>query len=322
MPDRLEPQLSQLSRHLPSGEGWVYEPKWDGFRGMLARLSAGTRLFSRRLRDLGPHYPELLELGPRLPPDSVLDGEIVAFGEGGLDFGALQHRLTIGERAARAAAELRPVSFVAFDLLRLAGEDLTVKPLTQRRRLLEDLAAGLAARPLLELTPQTDSRDLAVSWLTGFLSAGIEGVVAKQSAAHYRPGERAWIKVKGERALRAVVRGYTGSVLQPRLVLALYDGDGVLHTFGSTYPLRPREVAPLRQLEPAGWHPEPPLLHRWQGQQAEGWTEVAPALVAEVTVTHVDHGRIRHSARFRRWRADVAATSCRFDQLAGGGTAD
>jgi ATP-dependent DNA ligase len=315
MPSIPEPQLSELSRHLPSGEGWLYEPKWDGFRGMLARLPAGTRLLSRRMRELGPHYPELLELGPLLPPDSVLDGEIVAFVAGGLDFSALQHRLTIGEGAARSAAQQLPVSFVAFDVLRLEGQDLTGKPLVERRAVLESLLAGLAARPLLELTPQTDDRDAATAWLTGFLSAGIEGVVAKQVAGRYRPGERSWIKVKGERPLLTVVMGYVGALDQPRLVLGLYDGDGVLHVLGSSYPLRPQDVPPLRRLEPVGWRPEPPLLHRWQGQLAQGWTELPPALVAEVTVTHLDHGRIRHSARFRRWRPDLAPASCTLGQV-------
>jgi ATP-dependent DNA ligase len=311
----LEPQLSQLSRSLPGGEGWLYEPKWDGFRGLLARFSSGTRLLSRRMRDLGPHYPELLELGSLLPPDSVMDGEIVAFVDGGLDFAALQHRLTIGGRAARDAAEQWLVSFVAFDLLRLGGEDLTARPLTERRLRLESLLGSLPGHPRLELTPQTDSREAALTWLTGFLSAGIEGVVAKQAAGRYRPGERAWIKVKGERPLQTVIRGYVGGLDQPRLVLGLYDGDGLLHVLGSSYPLRPRDALPLRGLEPVAWRPEPPLLHRWQGQLAQGWIELPVALVAEVTVTHLDHGRIRHSARFRRWRPDLAPASCTVEQV-------
>jgi ATP-dependent DNA ligase len=315
MPFDLEPQLSQLSHHLPTGPGWVYEPKWDGFRAMVARGPAGTQVLSRRMRPLGRHYPELLELGRFLPPDSILDGEIVAFVAGGLDFGALQYRLTLSERAARVAAEEHAVSFVAFDLLRLAGTDLLREPLAERRARLEELVARVRAQPLLEVTPQTESREIALGWLSGFMAAGIDGVVAKRASSRYRPGERAWIKVKGERTVEAVVRGYTGSLAQPRLVLGLYASDGTLYSFGSTYPLRAQDAAPLREVAPVGWHPEHPLLHRWQGQSLEGWTELPALLVVEVTVTHVDHGRLRHSARFRRWRFDREAGSCSALQL-------
>jgi ATP-dependent DNA ligase len=203
---------------------WVYEPKWDGFRALVAHLSEGTRVLSRRGRELGPHYPELLRLGSLLPPGSVLDGEIVAFVEGGLDFGALQFRLTMRDRKAREAAADRPVSFVAFDLLRLVGEDLTPLPLSERRRRLEQLVGSLGARPLIDITPQTDDRELASRWLLGYMAAGIDGVVAKRGPDGYRPGERAWVKVKGERTVEAVVRGYIGSALRPRLVLGLYSG--------------------------------------------------------------------------------------------------
>jgi ATP-dependent DNA ligase len=315
MPLDLEPQLSRLSRHLPNGPGWVYEPKWDGFRAMVARWATSTQVLSRRMRQLGPHYPELLALGRFLPPDSIVDGEIVAFVAGGLDFGALQYRLTLSERAARAAAEGRPVSFVAFDLLRLAGRALLREPLAERRARLEELVGRLQAQPLLDVTPQTESREIALGWLSGFMAAGIDGVVAKRANSPYRPGERAWIKVKGERSVEAVVRGYTGSLAQPRLVLGLHAADGALYAFGSTYPLRAHDAAPLRELAPVGWHPEHPILHRWQGQSSEGWTELPEQLVVEVTVTHVDHGRLRHSARFRRWRFDREAASCTVAQL-------
>jgi len=319
----LEPQLSQLSRDLPSGPGWVYEPKWDGFRALLADLpERGTRLLSRRGNELGPHYPELLALGPRLRPGAVLDGEIVAFVEGGLDFGALQYRLSMRDRKAWEAAATRPVSFVAFDVLQLAGDDLTARPFSERRRMLEDLVARLGAQPLLHVTPQTDDRELALRWLRGHLSAGIEGVVAKRALDRYRPGERAWVKVKGERTVDAVVCGYIGSLAQPRLVLGLFSADGDLYGFGSTYPLREREAGPLRTIEPLGRKSQRPIMHRWQSESFEGWTELPPQLVVEVAVTHVDHGRLRHGAHFRRWRFDREARSCTGEQLLGGGAGD
>jgi ATP-dependent DNA ligase len=317
VPLDLEPQLSKLSGQLPAGPMWVYEPKWDGFRALVAHLSEGTRVLPRRGRELGPHYPELLGLGSLLPPGSVLDGEIVAFVKGGLDFGALQYRLTMRDRKAREAAADRPVSFVAFDLLRLVGEDLTPLPLSERRCRLEQLVGSLGARPLLDITPQTDDRELASRWLLGYMAAGIDGVVAKRGPDGYRPGERAWVKVKGERTVEAVVRGYIGSALRPRLVLGLYSGDGTLYAFGSTYPLREREAEPVGRLAPLATNPQHPILHRWQSESFEGWTELPPQLVVEVAVTHIDHGRLRHGARFRRWRHDREARSCTADQLSG-----
>jgi ATP-dependent DNA ligase len=318
----LEPQLSKLSRELPGGPGWVYEPKWDGFRALVAHLAEGARLLSRRGRELGHHYPELLALASRLPPGSIVDGEIVAFVEGGLDFGALQYRLTMRDRKAAAAAAERPVSFVAFDLLRLAGLDLTARPLSERRSELEQLVARLGLQPLLEVTPQTDDLELASRWLHGYMAAGIDGVVAKRALAQYRPGERSWVKVKGERTVEAVVRGYIGSPLRPRLVLGLYSDEGVLYGFGSTYPLREDQAEPLGRLAPMARNSQRPIPHRWQAESFEGWTELPPELVVEVAVTHVDQGRLRHGAHFRRWRLDREAGSCRADQLQGWSGAD
>lgn len=317
MPLDLEPQLSRLSRQLPTGSGWVYEPKWDGFRALVARGPNGTRLLSRRSHELGPHYPELVRLGSLMPPGTVLDGEIVAFVEGGLDFAALQYRLTMNGRKALEAAAAQPVSFVAFDLLQVDGEDLTQLPLGKRRQQLEGLVGSLQMQPLLDVTPQTDDVELASRWRLGYMAAGIEGVVAKRAADAYRPGERVWVKVKGERTVDAVVRGYIGSALSPRLVLGLYTLGGTLYGFGSTYPLREREAEPLRRLEPLGTNPQPPILHRWQGDGFEGWTELPPELVVEVAVTHIDHGRLRHGAHFLRWRFDREVRSCTVEQLPG-----
>jgi ATP-dependent DNA ligase len=146
--------------------------------------------------------------------------------------------------------------------------------------------------------------------------------VAKRAMDRYRPGERAWVKVKGERTVDAVVCGYIGSLPRPRLVLGLFSTDGGLYGFGSTYPLREHEAEPLRRLAPLGTNPQRPIMHRWQSESFEGWTELPPELVVEVTVTHVDQGRLRHGAHFRRWRFDREAPSCTAEQLLGGGPED
>jgi ATP-dependent DNA ligase len=313
----VEPQLAKLSHRLPGGRGWLYEPKWDGFRGLLAHLPSGVQLLSRRSRPLGRHYPELLDLARGLPPDTVIDGEIVAFVDGGLDFGALQYRLTIDERRAREAGAARPVSFVAFDLLRLAGQELMHRPLQERRRQLEQLLSEIDMQAL-HLTPQTDDPDLAASWLQGFVAQGIEGVVAKRADGSYRPGQRDWIKVKSLRSVEAVVVGYIGHPNEPSLVLALYGPDGNLHAFGSTYPLRRAGPGPLEEVSSRGHQTYSPIETRWGNRGGESWTQLPPELVAEVLVTHIDHGRLRHLARFLRWRLDRDPRSCSLEQLSSG----
>jgi ATP-dependent DNA ligase len=302
---------------LPGGRGWLYEPKWDGFRGLLANLPAGIQLLSRRSRPLGRHYPELLDPALRLPPDTVIDGEIVAFVDGGLDFGALQHRLTMDERKAREASAARPVSFVAFDLLRSAGQDMMQWPLQKRRRELERLLSEREIQTL-HLTPQTDDPELAASWLQGFVAQGIEGVVAKRADGPYRPGQRDWIKVKSLRSVEAVVVGYIGHLDEPSLVLSLYGPDGSLHAFGSTYPLRRARGSPLDVVAVRGQQTDSPIETRWGRRGHESWTQLPPELVAEVVATHIDHGRLRHLARFLRWRPDRDPRSCTADQLGSG----
>ena len=307
----IEPQLARLSRDLPSGASWVYEPKWDGFRGLLARLPQGPMLLSRRSRSLGGHYPELLDMCTSLPADTVLDGEIVAFVDGSLDFGVLQYRLTMDERRARAAAAGIPVTFVAFDVLRWSGKDLMRRPLRERRQELEEGAAGLA----VHVTPQTEDRELAATWLSRFVAEGIEGVVAKRADAPYRPGQRDWIKVKRVRSVEAVVVGYIGQLEEPVLVLALYDESGTLYGFGSTYPLLRAQTGALLAIAPRGWETGKPIETRWGNRAGERWTKLPQELVAEVAVTHVDHGRLRHLARFLRWRPDRDPRSCTAEQL-------
>jgi ATP-dependent DNA ligase len=310
----IEPQLARLSRTLPSGANWVYEPKWDGFRGLLAHLPQGPQLLSRRRRPFGGHYPELLDICRRLPPDTVLDGEIVAFVEGTLHFAVLQHRLSMDERRARVAALSIPVTFVAFDVLRWSGEDLMHRSLRERRQELEMQTPAISAHGV-HVTPQTGDRELAASWLSQFLAEGIEGVVAKKVDAPYRPGQRDWVKVKSVRSVEAVVIGYIGSVEEPVLVLALYDGDGALYGFGSTYPLPRVQAGALRAVASRARETGKPIETRWGNRAGERWMELPPELVAEVAVTLVDHGRLRHLARFLRWRPDRDPRSCTAEQL-------
>ena len=159
------PMLAQLERTLPRGDVWRYEPKLDGFRALLwRRAGPAIQLLSRNVKDLSPWFPELVQAGMTLPPDTVLDGEIVIADDRGCsDFGALQARLGVAKRDATQIARERPAVLLCFDVLTLAGHDLTMSPLVERRRHLEDLVVGL--HPCLQLVTQTHDRQLAEEWL-------------------------------------------------------------------------------------------------------------------------------------------------------------
>jgi ATP-dependent DNA ligase len=180
--------LARLESRLPIGERWRYEPKLDGFRGLLWHRTAATvQLLSRNGRDLGPWFPELVQAGHTLPPCTLLDGEMVIADEPGrVDFGALQARLTVARaHVARTAAE-RPVVLIVFDVLELGGDSVVDEPLRKRRSRLEQLLDG--RHPYLQLIDQTADPGLARDWLT--LLPAIEGVVAKQADGRYTPWSR------------------------------------------------------------------------------------------------------------------------------------
>ena len=135
--------LARLERTLPRGEPWRYEPKLDGFRGLLYRPPSGSvHLLSRNLKELSAAFPELLSAGQELPDGTLLDGEIViADADERSNFTALQERLGLARRDAAGAASRSPAVLLALDLVREAGVDLTNDPLRLRRARLEALLA-------------------------------------------------------------------------------------------------------------------------------------------------------------------------------------
>src|SRR5712691_318780 len=213
------PMLAALKHSLPIGDQWLYEPKLDGFRGLLRHGTNGhVQLLSRNLRDLAPSFPELLQAAPSLPAGTLLGGEIViADASGNADFGALQQRLTVARRAAGQVALQRPAVLLVFDVLEMGGVPLTDLPLRNRRKRLEDFLPGL--HPCLQLMAQTRDLALAQQWLA--LVPALEGVVAKKSDGHYAPGRR-----------DCVVIGLAGDAVNPALVLGLKHADGILHHLG------------------------------------------------------------------------------------------
>jgi ATP-dependent DNA ligase len=319
----LEPMLARSAAEIPSGQGWRYEPKWDGFRAIVFRDGDDVHVGSRKGQPLQRYFPEILDpLRAALPRRAVVDGEIIIATPGGLDFDALQMRLhPAASRVARLAAET-PATVILFDLLAQGSDDLRERPLLTRREL---LLGAISDNARVALTPQTADLDEATDWFTRYEGAGLDGLMAKPEDGAYRSGERGWTKIKHLRTVDCVVGGYrmeaTGRGVGS-LLLGLYDNDGVLHHVGHTSSFSAAEKRGLVDLlEPLGGGASfgqgrtPGTPSRWTGAKDADWTPVKPALVCEVSFDHLQGQRFRHAARFLRWREDRDPKSCTYDQL-------
>ncbi|HZO58140.1 MAG TPA: ATP-dependent DNA ligase [Solirubrobacterales bacterium] len=302
------PQLALSRAALPEGEEWAYEPKWDGFRALAFVDGKKTFLQSRNGRPLSRYFPEL-----EFPPgDYVLDGELVIFGDGDKqEFELLQQRIHPAESRIKRLAAETPVRFVAFDLLADKGESLLGEPFKRRRALLEK-----RVRKPLDLTPWTTDRAEAEPWLQG-----AEGVIAKELDAPYRPGERTgMVKVKRVRTIDTVIVGWRPGKEEGTLgslILGLYDERGELCVVGHSSGFRAKQkrelpgfLAPYETGERGSGDPS-----RWDTDRELEWRSLRPELVAEVTFDHVSGRRIRHGAKFKRWREDKPPAECTIDQL-------
>jgi ATP-dependent DNA ligase len=328
--------LGRLVRELPAGN-FSYEPKWDGFRCLVFRAGDQVDLRSRNDRPLARYFPELVAALASLEHDRlVLDGEILVPADSGYDFGALMARLHPVAARVQRLSSLTPAAFVAFDALACAGDDLRQESFAQRRALLERMVGWQHESAFVSVTPSTSDPRTARRWLHG-RDPGVDGVMAKERSLSYREGERAMLKVKLERTLEAVVAGFrllADRPLPSSLLLGLYDADGQLQHIGVAGSFSERlrhdlleELQPL--IVPLSGHPwEHGFLleggpvgrlkgaaGRWApGEMSLDWIPVAPVRVVEVSYDHIDAGRLRHPARFRRWRPDREPRSCTFVQ--------
>jgi ATP-dependent DNA ligase len=334
----IEPMLAKLAEELPTGEGFFYEPKWDGFRAIVFRSSSDVFIQSRDLRPLDRYFPELHELFVRaLPPGCIVDGEIVIGTRKGLDFDALQLRLHPAASRVEKLAKETPAGFVAFDVLAVEGHDIRDVPQNDRRAALERLLAGV--EPPIHLTPMTRDAAVAREWLDRFEGAGLDGVIAKPADGTYQPGKRAMIKVKHARTADCVVAGFrwhkSGRDAVGSLLLGLYDGRGSLQHVGvtSSFTMAMRralvlELAPLREhaLENHPWRDwaaadptrtgrMPGGQSRWSAGKDLSWEPLRIERVCEVKYDHLQGDRFRHAAVFLRWRSDKRPGDCRYDQL-------
>ncbi len=332
----IDPMLAKNATKLPTDEGWLFEPKWDGFRCLVFRDGDDVELWSRSRKPLTRYFPELLDpLRAALPERAVVDGEVIVAIDGALDFDALGQRIHPADSRVRMLAETTPADFVAFDVLAVGDEDLRPTPFGQRRERLVELLGD--ARAPIHVTPATDDPAVGRDWFERFEGAGLDGVIGKPVADPYAEGKRTLLKLKHQRTADVVVAGYrihkSGEGVGS-LILGLYD-DGRLQHIGvaSSFTAKKR-VALLDELAPhhvddVSGHPwqewleaeahadqrMPGAPSRWSGGRDASWIPLDATQVAEVTFNQLSGGRLRHPAKFLRWRTDREPTSCTYDQL-------
>ena len=316
------PMEARLVERLPDEPGWQFEPKWDGFRALVERDGDDVEIWSKSGKPLSRFFPEIAAMLRALPEKRfLLDGELIIPIGDILSFDALQARLHPAQSRIDRLARETPAQLMLFDCLRLGGDDLSARPLAERRRALERFH-GEIADPSLLLSPATTDRARAEAWLAQ-TGGALDGVIAKPLDAPYAPGERAMRKVKQLRTADCVVGGYResedGAVAS--LLLGLFDDAGQLDHVGFTSGFSGEDRAALKTvLEPVAGPPgftgnAPGGPSRWNGGVAKPYIALRHELVAEVVYDQVTAGRFRHATRFLRWRPDKAPRQCTRDQL-------
>ena len=313
-----------LAAELPDGDGWQFEPKWDGFRCLAQRDGAEVTLTSKSGKPLGRYFLEVVEMLSGLKSTQFLiDGELIIPAGGALSFEALQLRLHPAESRVRKLAKETPAQLMAFDLLQLDGKSLIGEPLSARREKLEQFFRKNRSPDLL-LSPTTTRRLTALEWLKRSGGA-LDGVIAKRSDLEYRSGERAMIKVKQQRTADCVVGGFRYAEKKRvvgSLLLGLYDDQGLLNHVGFTSAIPAKERSRLTKelealVEPPGFTGSAPGgPSRWNTERTAQWKPLKPVLVVEVRYDQVTGQRFRHGTGFLRWRPDKDPKQCTFEQLA------
>ena len=338
----LLPMLAKRVDELPTGDEYIFEPKWDGFRALVFRDGDEILIQSRDEKPLNRYFPELLDpLRSALPARCVLDGEVVIVKENELDFDALQLRLHPAASRVKLLSQQTPSSFVFFDLLCVGERDYRGEPFQIRRRQLESLLSSAA--PPIHLTPATADRRIASDWFQRFEGAGLDGVIAKPVSGTYEPNKRVMLKVKHERDCDCVVAGFRWHkkgerTLVGSLLLGLYDDGGALQHVGVCASFSTKKRAELAEfLKPyrqdaldnhpwKHWADEasetgdtakrmPGGQSRWSQGKDLSWEPLRPELVVEVAYDHMQGDRFRHTAQFRRWRKDKKPSDCTYAQL-------
>jgi ATP-dependent DNA ligase len=332
----VKPMLAKPIAEIPAGQ--MYEPKWDGFRSIIFRDGDEVEIGSRNERPMTRYFPEVVEaVLANFPQRAVIDGEIVIVDRerNTLDFEMLQQRIHPAASRVKLLAETTPASFVAFDLLAIGDDDLTERPLVERRAALEDALKD--AKPPVHITPVTQDLDTAREWFDQFEGAGLDGLIAKKLDITYQPDRRVMAKIKHERTADCVVAGYrvhkSGPDAIGSLLLGLHDEHGKLASVGviGAFPLAQRkalfaEMQPLVTTfddHPWNWAahemgertPRKNETSRWNAGKDLSFVPLRPERVVEVRYDYMEGPRFRHTAQFVRWRPDREPESCTYEQL-------
>jgi ATP-dependent DNA ligase len=327
LPLTTPPMEARTADELPQGEGWQYEPKWDGFRCLAFKEGGKVDLRAKSGKPLGRYFPEIVALLADLPTERfVVDGELVISLDGALSFEALQMRLHPAESRIRKLAGQTPAALILFDMLAAPDRAILVgEPLSLRRQRLEAFIDALGVPGKLTLSPRTLDHVEAERWLSEAGQGPTDGVVAKRLDAPYEPGERTMVKVKRLRTADCVVGGFryeSNSREVGSLLLGLYDDAGRLDHVGYTSTITDAERRALTDRlealrEPPGFTGRAPGgPSRWSTERTGEWEPLRPELVAEVRYDHISGDRFRHGTKFMRWRPDKAPEQCTFSQLA------
>ena len=320
----IEPMEAVLAEELPTGEGWHYEPKWDGFRCVAVRSGDKVALWSKSGKPLARYFPEVVAMFTNLEArDFILDGELLIVTAGAVSFDALQLRLHPAESRIRKLAAETPAMFMAFDCLALGGTMLGSQQFAARRGALASMI-GKEEQSSLLLSPATRDEKKAERWLerTG---GALDGVLAKRLDLPYRPGERAMVKVKQRRTADCVIGGFRFGAKGGQvgsLLLGLYDEDGLLNHVGYTSSIAARDrPAWTEELEALAGPPgftgnAPGGPSRWATARSAQWQPLKPEIVVEVLYDQVTAGRFRHGTKLLRRRPDKAPGQCTMQQLA------
>jgi ATP-dependent DNA ligase len=334
----VSPMLAKAATKLPTGEGFYYEPKWDGFRCIVFRDGDEVELGSRNERPLTRYFPEVVAaVKEALPERCVVDGEIVVPRGDRLHFESLLQRIHPAESRVNLLAEQTPAHFVAFDLLALGDESLLEVPFAERQARLR--GGVVTGSDRVHVTALTQDASMAERWFEEFEGAGLDGVVAKAPDLPYGPDQRLMVKVKHVRTADCVVAGFRWHKSGPivgSLLLGLFD-QGTLQHIGvaASFPMARRaelveELAPYRaealdghpwqewanaQVQEDGENRMPGAQSRWNAKKDLSWVPLRPELVVEIKYDQLEGRRLRHTGQFLRWRPDKSPEQCTYDQL-------
>jgi ATP-dependent DNA ligase len=323
----LPPMEARSVDEIPSGEGWQYEPKWDGFRCLAFRDGDQIFLQSKAGQPLARYFPDVVRaLGELKGKKFILDGELAIPVEGALSFDELQLRLHPAASRVQKLAAAHPAIFIAFDLLAgTDGKSLLRLPLEERRVQLEKFARKFFPNEKqIRLSPATSELAQAQRWFEK-VGGDLDGIIAKRTDCPYASGERtAMVKIKQIRTVDCVVGGFryaSGARVVGSLLLGLYDHAGLLHHVGFTSAFKAEEKRALtKKFEALKKAPgftgnAPGGPSRWSTERTGEWEPVDPKVVVEVTYDHFTGNRFRHGTKIVRWRKDKAPRQCTLEQV-------